>query len=1061
METNMEIDDSLYSRQRYMLGDRAMRRMATSSALLLGCDTLGVEIAKNLVLTGIKSLCVSDDRIVTSEDAQFNFYVSTSDVDQRKTRCEACVPHLTELNPYVTVSVSHVDELLEKAIPENSASQSELIEIIKGYDCVIATQYDVELLIALNKICRLTNTKFVCCNVFGLFSSLFCDFGSEFEVYDVNGEEPKEGMIADIGKGEPGVVTCLENRMHGLKDGDSVTFKEVSGMTELNNQIRIVSVLSPYAFSIGGTSDLSSYESGGLFKQVKISSKIHHNTLEAELKNPRFLLPDFGKLSNSDVVHVGFIALARYRKNQRGLPASWNLVDAEKFLVFISEVEQEYGIEIPRVKDTDAFLHLLSFTCRGLLPPLCAAIGGIASQEVLKAITGKYTPLQQWLYLDASELADSSLTGQVETINSDAEDLSGLNACLDKEVVDHLTKMKVFMVGCGAIGCEMLKNLALLGVATNPTDGQAIITDNDIIEKSNLNRQFLFRSHHIRQPKSTVAASSVKGINPLMKIKALEYKVCPDTEKKIFNDSFFMEQDVIINALDNIEARRYVDSRCVTNQRPLVESGTMGPKGHVRVIVPFLTESYSSQNDPPEAQVPYCTLKSFPSQIEHTIEWARDKFESLFNHKPLAFSKFWDENKKGDNFRHTVLAMAERLMQDENVKDALLVVKLLGLWPNTWPECVSLARWKLEKYFNHRAKHLVHVFPLDTKMEDGSLFWSLPKRPPQPVVFSAHDRTHMRFIESTASLFANVFRVKIPSDEAERLGGIESGLSEAKVPDFVPSNKRIETDEGASKPINSSEEYFGDIRTLGENLLKFSNKLVEFPPTMSIENFEKDDDSNHHIDFISSAANLRGVMYGIDPVDRLEAKRIAGRIIPAISTTTAAVAGLATLQFLQLSVQQLKRKNSSMDSSEELSAVNLDLCNYRNCFLNLALPLVVLSEPAPAEKMPITKKLSFTLWDRWSLVGNKDFTLKDFIEYFRTKYLLDVSMVMQGTRMVYVPIMPGHSKRLGQPMAKLIKMAKPVPNYVDLIIAFINKEDEDGEDLSCPIIRYYFEEKGN
>ena len=52
-------------------------------------------------------------------------------------------------------------------------------------------------------------------------------------------------------------------------------------------------------------------------------------------------------------------------------------------------------------------------------------------------------------------------------------------------------------VGCGAIGCEMLKNYALLGIGT-ADKGQITITDNDLIEKSNLNRQFLFRPQHIR-----------------------------------------------------------------------------------------------------------------------------------------------------------------------------------------------------------------------------------------------------------------------------------------------------------------------------------------------------------------------------------------------------------------------------------------------------------------------------------------------------------------------------------------------------------------------------------
>lgn len=63
---------------------------------------------------------------------------------------------------------------------------------------------------------------------------------------------------------------------------------------------------------------------------------------------------------------------------------------------------------------------------------------------------------------------------------------------------------------------------------------------------------------------------------------------------------------------------------------------------------------------------------------------------------------------------------------------------------------------------------------------------------------------------------------------------------------------------------------------------------------MSPLQFEKDDDSNGHMDFVTSASSLRAIMYSIEPADRLKTKRIAGKIIPAIATATAAVAGLVS-----------------------------------------------------------------------------------------------------------------------------------------------------------------------
>lgn len=99
----------------------------------------------------------------------------------------------------------------------------------------------------------------------------------------------------------------------------------------------------------------------------------------------------------------------------------------------------------------------------------------------------------------------------------------------------------------------------------------------------------------------------------------------------IFTDSFFEGLTIVTNALDNIQARKYVDSRCVTSKTPLLESGTLGPKGHVQVILPYKTESYGQQEDPEDVnEIPHCTMKMFPEETLHCVEWARDKFGRMF-----------------------------------------------------------------------------------------------------------------------------------------------------------------------------------------------------------------------------------------------------------------------------------------------------------------------------------------------------------------------------------------------------------------------------------------------
>eukprot|EP00954_Amorphochlora_amoebiformis_P026394 1378954-Amorphochlora_amoeboformis.AAC.1 len=103
------------------------------------------------------------------------------------------------------------------------------------------------------------------------------------------------------------------------------------------------------------------------------------------------------------------------------------------------------------------------------------------------------------------------------------------------------------------------------------------------------------------------------------------------------------------------QARLYVDQRCVEFQKPMIDSGTLGPKGNTQVVVPFLTESYGEgARDQPEEGIPVCTLKSFPYKIEHTIQWARDKFEGWFTNGPQEAKNYLE--KKGiehtPNIRH-------------------------------------------------------------------------------------------------------------------------------------------------------------------------------------------------------------------------------------------------------------------------------------------------------------------------------------------------------------------------------------------------------------------------
>jgi ubiquitin-activating enzyme E1 len=143
------------------------------------------------------------------------------------------------------------------------------------------------------------------------------------------------------------------------------------------------------------------------------------------------------------------------------------------------------------------------------------------------------------------------------------------------------------MVGAGALGCELIKAFALMGIGCSE-GGKVHVTDNDTIEVSNLNRQFLFRQENVNNPKSETACKIASQMNTKLNAVAYQSLVSPDTED-FFNDDFWGSLNFVVNAVDNVKAREYVDKRCAWFELPLFESGTLGTKANSQMIMPHVT----------------------------------------------------------------------------------------------------------------------------------------------------------------------------------------------------------------------------------------------------------------------------------------------------------------------------------------------------------------------------------------------------------------------------------------------------------------------------------------
>ncbi|XP_076463598.1 SUMO-activating enzyme subunit 1-like [Babylonia areolata] len=335
-EENITEDEAaLYDRQIRLWGLDAQKRLRAASVLLIGLRGLGAEVAKNIVLAGIKSLTLLDPTVADEEDAAAQFLIPRSEIG--KNRAEASLERTQALNPMVTVTA------------DTSSIEDKDDDFVKSFDVVCATGCGTTTLTRLDRLCREGDVKFYAGDVFGFFGFMFADLGTHEFAKEVKKPKAAQKPVGDEGEGEPSAKKAkVEEEPETYTVKQTMTFPTLEG-------------------ALGVKFDTSTPEGKKKLRQTPNTFFITKVMLE-------------------------------FVEQQKRSPLTSCLESDSKQLSTLRDKTLE-SFDIAENKLPQDFTQY----CFGQLSPVCAVVGGIIGQEIIKAVSQKDAPHNNFFFYNGTD----------------------------------------------------------------------------------------------------------------------------------------------------------------------------------------------------------------------------------------------------------------------------------------------------------------------------------------------------------------------------------------------------------------------------------------------------------------------------------------------------------------------------------------------------------------------------------------------------------------------------------------------------------------------------------
>ena len=412
-----------------------------------------------------------------------------------------------------------------------------------------------------------------------------------------------------------------------------------------------------------------------------------------------------------------------------------------------------------------------------------------------------------------------------------------------------LSEKKILIVGAGGLGCELLKLLVINGFK------QISIIDMDKIERSNLNRQFLFDHSSIGKYKSEIAVKKIYEIrqDPTLKIESYIGNI-KDEDK--FGTKFYSNFDLILNGLDNNDARYYINSVCVKLNIPFINSGSEGIYGMVNWHIRGITPCFACNNIIKDEEViPICSIRLKPEKLDHSVAWGKVLFEQIF------ISNNVNDKDKNDTEKKEKLFDENMPKKTENFAEILNYTQYMFLNAiNEYKDLMNNKDNKDNKDDNVKKNSNEKVRPLDVfKLLD----------------INVNNNKCDNIAEDISKKYIDIYS-KFKAD--------------INVVNIQPNDKEL------SEIINL--------------LIIFISSYYTLSKRASIYEFDKEDDDI--INFIYSASNLRCYNFSLDLESKFKIKEIAGKIIAAIAYTNNIISSVEVLEAKKYFLQKNKSDNKHL-----------------------------------------------------------------------------------------------------------------------------------------------------